>query len=92
MIPEARSSKLVWGPIRDEVGALEDLACGGTGRGKPGPSQVVYCCGDNIAVICYSLLCYVVHVGYHRPYPKGNRGVPHHRPCGGALEGHHYQH
>ena len=35
MIPEAHLSKLVRGPIRDAVGALEDLACSGTDRGKP---------------------------------------------------------
>ena len=35
MIHEARLSKLVRGPIRDAVGALEDLACGGTGRRNP---------------------------------------------------------
>ena len=34
MIPEARSSKLVRGTIRDAVGALEDLACGGIVRVK----------------------------------------------------------
>ena len=39
MIPEAHSSKLVWGPIRDVVGALEDLACSGTGRGNPYPPR-----------------------------------------------------
>ena len=35
MMHVERLSKLVWGPIRDAVSAIEDLACGGTGRGKP---------------------------------------------------------
>ena len=51
MIPEARSSKLVQGTIRDAGGALEDLAFGGTGRRKPRPYQVVGFCGDNTAII-----------------------------------------
>ena len=92
MIPEAHLSKLVRGTIRDAVGALEDLACGGTGRGKPLLSQVVDCCVDNKSVIWDRVVCYGVHVGYYRLYLQGKWGVPHYRPCGGALEGHHYQH
>ena len=92
MIPEARLSKLVRGPIRDRFISLEDLTCGGTGIGKPWPSHVVNCCEDNKDFILYLLVWYVVHVGYHSPYPQGHRGVPYHRPCGGALEVHHYQH
>ena len=34
MVLEACSSKSGRGPIRDAGGALEDLACGGSGRGK----------------------------------------------------------
>ena len=92
MIPEARSSKLVRGPIRDAVGALEYLDCGGTGRGKTWLSQVVDCCVDNKSVIWDRVVWYGVHVGYHIPYNQGQWGVTHHRPCGGAMEGHHYQH
>ena len=48
-------------------------------------------CGDNTAVIWYRVVLYGVRMGYHSPYPQGQLGVPHHRPCGGALEGHHYK-
>ena len=92
MIPEARFSRLVRGPIRYAVGALENLACGGIGRGKLWPSQVADFCGDNTAVIWYRLVCYGVHVDYYRTYLQWQQGVSHLRTCGGALEGHNYQH
>ena len=51
---------------------------------------MVDCGGDNTAVIWDRVVFYVLHVGYNCPYTQGQRGVPQHRPCGGALEGHRY--
>ena len=62
-MPEARSSKILWVSIRYAVRALEYMACGGKDRGKPRPSQVVDCCGDNTGVIWGRVVFYSVYMG-----------------------------
>ena len=92
MVCDARSSKSVRGPIRDMGGAIEDMACGVVGRGKPWPFQVEDCCGDNTSGIFNRVFGYGVNLGYHRPYLQGRWVVLYHRPCGVALEGHVHHH
>ena len=72
--------------IRDAGGALEDMSCDGVIRRKPGPFQVVDCCGYNTAGVCDRLRGDGVHMGYHCNYPTGKQGVPYHRHFVDALE------
>ena len=73
MVRDARSSKLGKGPISDAGGTFEDLACGGIGRRKPRPLQVVDCCRYNTAGFCDRGIGNGVNMGYHFNSLKGQR-------------------
>ena len=59
---EVHYSKYGRRPIRDAGGALEDLSCGKTGRGKLWPFQVEDFCGDNTSGVLDRVVGYRVHI------------------------------
>ena len=89
---EARLSKFCGGPIRDAIGALEELDCGVIGRGKLQLLKISAFNGDHTARFLYRGVRNIVHLGHWHSSTQGQTRVLQNQPGGGYLEVHCHHH